>query len=204
MAAAFADDEYMLGPDLLVAPVIDTGVTSREVHLPPGAWASFWTNAVMVGPTETTAPAPLGTPIVYGRVGSLIPMLAADIDTLIDANAGAVISASQRPTVEARGWPSGSATASFDDGTTIAIMDTAQGVGVTSNPDAFAQAVVFTLDLSSRTGTTTPLTHVVVGGSDIPALATEADVRAATGNAYVLSGNSIVLRLAGAVTAWIE
>ncbi len=202
-AAAFADDEYMLGPDLLVAPVTTAGVTSRQTHFPPGAWASFATNAVVTGPTETSVNAPLGTPILYGRVGALIPMLAADIETLVEATTGAV-SASQRPTVEARGWPRGAASATYDDGTVITIADTSQGVGVTVAPDAFVQAVVFTLDLSSRTGKTSPLTHVVVSTTDIPALSTEADVRAATGNAYVLNGNSIVLRLAGAATAWIE
>ena len=32
------DDQYLLGPDLLVAPVLRPGVTSRQVVLPPGRW----------------------------------------------------------------------------------------------------------------------------------------------------------------------
>jgi hypothetical protein len=45
---------------------------------------------------------------------------------------------------------------------------------------------------------------VVSNGSDLPSLSSEADVRAATGSAYFLSGDSIVLRLQGATTATIE
>jgi alpha-D-xyloside xylohydrolase len=203
-AAAFADDEYMLGPDLLVAPVVAAGASSRTVHFPPGAWADFGTDAVTSGPTEASVSAPLGVPIVFGRVGALVPMLAADVDTLTDASAPAVVTAAARTTLEARGWPSGSARAIFDDGSQIGVDDAAQGVGATFLPGTFGQAVVFTLDLRSRIGKTAPLTHVVVGSTELPALATEADVRAASGSAYVLSGDSIVLRLAGAATAWIE
>ncbi len=162
------------------------------------------TNAITVGPTEVSLPTPLGTPLLFARVGALLPMLAADIDTLVDATAGAVVTANERPTFEARGWPSGNATASFDDGTWIAIADAPQGVGVSFVPGLYAQAIVVTLDLSSRTGDTAPLTHVLVGGSDIPALATEADVRASTTSAYVLTGNTIVLLLTTSGTAWIE
>jgi len=32
------DDQYLLGPDLLVAPVLAPGATSRRVTLPPGRW----------------------------------------------------------------------------------------------------------------------------------------------------------------------
>jgi alpha-glucosidase (family GH31 glycosyl hydrolase) len=204
MAAAFADDEYMLGPDLLMAPVVEEGVTSRQVHFPPGAWESFWTNVITVGPTEVEESAPLGTPLLFARVGALLPMLAADIDTLTGATAPAVVTANQRPTFEARGWPSGPATATFDDGTWIAITDVPQGVGVTFVPGVLARAIVVTLDLTSRTGDTAPLTHVLIGDSDIPALASEADVRASGTSAYVLNGNTIVLLLTASAVAWIE
>jgi len=40
--ARTAKDEYLFGPDLLVAPVIDEG-TQRAVYLPPGEWVDYWT-----------------------------------------------------------------------------------------------------------------------------------------------------------------
>jgi alpha-D-xyloside xylohydrolase len=200
----FADDEYMLGADLLIAPVVTQGATNHVVHFPPGAWANFATGDLTTGPVEQTVDAPLGAPMFYARVGALVPMLASDVDSLVDASAPAVVSASQRPTYEARGFPSGPANASYDDGSEISIDDTSQGVGVTFAPGTFGTAVVFTLDLRSRTGKTSPLTHVVIGTDEVPAMTSEADVRAATGSAFFLDGDSIVLRIAGGATAWIE
>jgi alpha-glucosidase len=37
------DDSFLFGRDLLVAPVLRAGETSREVYLPEGDWYDFWT-----------------------------------------------------------------------------------------------------------------------------------------------------------------
>ena len=37
------DDEYLLGPDLLVAPVLEPGATARQVYLPAGGWYDWHT-----------------------------------------------------------------------------------------------------------------------------------------------------------------
>jgi hypothetical protein len=36
------DDEFLFGPDLLAAPVLAAGETSRHVYLPAGSWVNFW------------------------------------------------------------------------------------------------------------------------------------------------------------------
>ena len=36
------EDEYLFGPDLLAAPVIEPGATERDLYLPPGRWVDFW------------------------------------------------------------------------------------------------------------------------------------------------------------------
>ena len=43
------EDEYMFGANLLVAPVFETGKTSRKVYLPPGAWIDYQTGKVYEG-----------------------------------------------------------------------------------------------------------------------------------------------------------
>jgi alpha-D-xyloside xylohydrolase len=78
--AAVADvaDAYMLGPDLLVAPVMEAGATSRPVHLPAGArWRDVWTGeARPPGPQE--AQAPLHLIPCFAREGSGLERLFPD------------------------------------------------------------------------------------------------------------------------------
>jgi hypothetical protein len=44
--------QYQLGDDLLVAPVVEPGVTEWPVYLPAGTWQDFFTGEVHHGPTE--------------------------------------------------------------------------------------------------------------------------------------------------------
>lgn len=79
MAMAFPDqpglatinDQYLLGTDLLVAPVLDEG-DSRRVTLPRGRWTDFWTGDVVEGGQTKTVAAPLGRIPVYVRAGVLL------------------------------------------------------------------------------------------------------------------------------------
>lgn len=43
------DDEFLVGDDLLVAPVVHKGVTSRHVYLPPGRWRCELTGTELDG-----------------------------------------------------------------------------------------------------------------------------------------------------------
>jgi alpha-glucosidase len=69
-----ADDEFMLGPALLVAPVTRPGIEHRHVYLPDGTWCHWWTGESVVGPAHVLAHAPLGRPAVYARAGAAIPL----------------------------------------------------------------------------------------------------------------------------------
>jgi alpha-D-xyloside xylohydrolase len=68
-------DEYMFGPALLVAPVVEQGRTSRQVYLPAGAdWYNFWTNQRLHGGQTVTVAAPIDTLPLFVRAGSVLPM----------------------------------------------------------------------------------------------------------------------------------
>ena len=68
-------DEYMLGPDFLVAPVTSQGATSREVYLPAGAdWYNYWTNQLVKGGQTITVAAPIDTIPLFVRAGSILPI----------------------------------------------------------------------------------------------------------------------------------
>ena len=64
-------DEYMLGPNLLLAPVLDPGLGSRRLALPTGAkWIDLWTGHRHVGGSILDVEAPLDAyPPVFLRCG---------------------------------------------------------------------------------------------------------------------------------------
>lgn len=70
-AAANLADQFLLGPDLLVAPVYEQGAVKRLVYLPAGAdWVDAWTGEEFWGGQELEADAPLEHIPVYWRKGS--------------------------------------------------------------------------------------------------------------------------------------
>jgi len=72
-AAAWAEnDEHLLGPDLLVAPVMEPGATTRTVRVPAGAdWVHVWTGLRVPGGETATLDAPLDAPPpLLARAGS--------------------------------------------------------------------------------------------------------------------------------------
>jgi alpha-glucosidase len=68
------DDEYLLGPDLLVAPVIKPGVTERQVYLPAGDWYDWHTGTMVGGQRFVTMPTPMEAIPIFARGGAVIPM----------------------------------------------------------------------------------------------------------------------------------
>jgi alpha-glucosidase (family GH31 glycosyl hydrolase) len=98
------EDEYLFGPDLLAAPVIEPGATERELYVPPGHWIDFWRAVsyrekrgalrlrrahVIAGMHEETIPAPIDELPLMVRAGSVLPLLPADVDTLASYGPGA-------------------------------------------------------------------------------------------------------------------
>jgi len=75
-------DEYMFGPDLLVAPVTEQGAQSRSVYLPAGSdWYNFWTNERVHGGQTLRVPAPIDVIPVFVRAGSILPIGAPVLNT---------------------------------------------------------------------------------------------------------------------------
>jgi alpha-glucosidase (family GH31 glycosyl hydrolase) len=53
-------DQFLLGDEFCVAPVVTPAALTRDVLLPPGQWRDYWTGARHVGPTVIRSyPAPL-------------------------------------------------------------------------------------------------------------------------------------------------
>ena len=95
---AALEDEYLFGPDLLVAPVVTEGARHRSVYLPKGRWVNFWKAVrylkqrgggfalrrakAVPGRRSLRVRAPLAELPMFVRAGAVLPMLPSDVDTL--------------------------------------------------------------------------------------------------------------------------
>ncbi|HXE71499.1 MAG TPA: glycoside hydrolase family 31 protein [Candidatus Nitrosotenuis sp.] len=68
------DDQVMIGPHLMVAPVVRQGHRHRLVWLPSGAWHHWWTGQVLQGPGAFAVDAPLGRIPLFVRAGAVLPL----------------------------------------------------------------------------------------------------------------------------------
>lgn len=77
--AVTTEDAFLLGPDLLVAPVLESGASHRSVRLPenPGGWYLFHDGSHHPGGAVATVEAPLGQAPLFVRAGALLPLGAA-------------------------------------------------------------------------------------------------------------------------------
>jgi alpha-glucosidase len=67
------DNQFMVGADLLAAPVLKPDQTSRLVYLPAGVWHDFWTGKKYAGGKTYRVDAPLETMPLFVRGGAILP-----------------------------------------------------------------------------------------------------------------------------------
>lgn len=68
------NDQFMFGDSLMVAPVVEEGVTNRNIYLPEGAsWVDFWTGEEFEGGQSINKDADLGTMPLFVKQDSIIP-----------------------------------------------------------------------------------------------------------------------------------
>jgi alpha-D-xyloside xylohydrolase len=70
------ETEYMFGPDLLVAPILEAGARSRAVYLPEGpSWTDVWTGAPHDGGRTIEVDAPLERIPLFLRDSASLPIV---------------------------------------------------------------------------------------------------------------------------------
>jgi alpha-glucosidase len=68
------EDEYLVGRDLLVAPVVTESVTKRRVYFPAGDdWVDWWDGKTYKGGSDADVGAPLDRLPLFARAGAAIP-----------------------------------------------------------------------------------------------------------------------------------
>ncbi|AZN77364.1 alpha-glucosidase [Lactobacillus acidophilus] len=67
------NDEYMVGEDILAAPVVQEGQTKRAVYLPKGKWIDFWNGVEYSGKTTILVDAPIGKLPLFIKKNTILP-----------------------------------------------------------------------------------------------------------------------------------
>jgi alpha-glucosidase (family GH31 glycosyl hydrolase) len=104
---AARDDQFLVGDDLLAAPVLRAGARGRSVYLPRGRWLDARTALTydaagdgafgagvarpLRGGRTVRARAALDELPLYVRAGAVLPLLPADVSTLSDYGSGTVV-----------------------------------------------------------------------------------------------------------------
>ncbi len=68
------EDAFLLGDNLLVAPVLEDKAIQRKIMLPPGGWHDFWTGQSYQGEAEIEIPVNLETIPLFVRADAILPL----------------------------------------------------------------------------------------------------------------------------------
>ncbi len=66
--------EFLVGENILVAPVLEQGADKKMVYLPEGTWYDYWTGEAVEGSQYILRDAPIDVCPIYIKAGSIIPM----------------------------------------------------------------------------------------------------------------------------------
>ena len=64
------EDQYMFGPDLLVSPILEAGMTERTLYLPEGSWRNINDGMIFEGSRMVTVAAPIDELPVFAKAGT--------------------------------------------------------------------------------------------------------------------------------------
>jgi alpha-D-xyloside xylohydrolase len=68
------EDEYLFGSDLLVAPLMESGATGRDVYLPKGQWIDYQTGKVYAGGWQKIEAGQIPV-VLLAREGAIVPQM---------------------------------------------------------------------------------------------------------------------------------
>jgi alpha-D-xyloside xylohydrolase len=127
--ATAQEDEFLFGPSLLAAPVLEPGAVRRRLYLPRGRWVDLWRSVsyraggealkvnaarVLRGGRSVVVPAPLDELPLLARAGTLLALLPSDVDTLASYGARSLSESAGRRLLLA--FPRGRSSTRLEDG----------------------------------------------------------------------------------------
>jgi alpha-glucosidase len=67
-------DQFLVGPFLMIAPILQASINERRVYVPKGQWLNVWTHELINGPTSQLVSAQLNQLPMFLKAGSIIPL----------------------------------------------------------------------------------------------------------------------------------
>jgi alpha-D-xyloside xylohydrolase len=170
---------YLLGDDLLVAPVVVYGDRERAVPLPAGAWIDWFSGEQYQGPGEVTVAAPLSKLPLFLRGGGIVPLLREGIDTMAPTTLPDEVDsyATDPGLLYARIFPGAASTFVLFDGSELSQEATAGGVTLGyADGSEFQSGALFEVMAMAA-----PPTSVTLDGSALAQSSAESLADGATG-----------------------
>jgi alpha-glucosidase (family GH31 glycosyl hydrolase) len=187
------DDEYMFGPDLLVAPM-DTVGEQHDIILPGGRWTSFWDGSVFSGGVTRNARVRVDEIPVFLRAGALVPLALAPTlqlgDSMTPGHIGALLATPPQVAGKTRQWRRGLPAAEY------ASEPTATGFHVTLSAAPHVRFLIVA-------GMEQPPRKVLLGGRELVHLE-GAQVAARPPGWYVTEDGRLIVRLPQELNQKIE
>jgi alpha-glucosidase (family GH31 glycosyl hydrolase) len=147
------DYQYLLGHELLVAPVVEPGAITRRVWLPDDAWFSFWDDTRYDGPGYVDVPAPIEQIPLLVRGGAIIPLIATPVVSLANVAPEDLLT-----DLELRIYPTGESGESiftFHDGSTVHLEETTSGLTISLEAIAATRRIRLRLPATYAIGSVT-------------------------------------------------
>lgn len=191
------DDVYLFGDDLLVAPVVTRGATTRTLHAPAGRWVHFFTGEVVDGGKELTVAAPLGRLPLFLREGGIVPLLRPTIDAMAPTTRPDQVDsyATSPGVLWARAFVGARSTFTLFDGAELTTEKQSDGLALSSKDGAeFSLGVVWEL-----VAVDAPPAAVVLDGAPLAAVADVGGV--ASGWSYDAAARVLRVRVPGGTHA---
>ena len=135
-------DEYWLGGELLVAPILAKDATTRTVYLPRGGWFDYRTNEHFVGGRTITWSGGASEIPLFVRDGAIVPRIAGDVQSLADASyVGNPAIKTLDGALDFLIYPAGSSQVTVYDDTAVTCETTADATSIAMS--SIARAVQF-------------------------------------------------------------
>jgi len=121
-------DQFLLGEDILAAPVVTEGALDRRLYLPEGKWVDYWSNIEYQGGQNVAVDAPLDKLPLFVRAGAILPLLDESIDTMaLSTDPSIVTYDSKKHILRLRIYTSGESSFQLYDGSVFQVYGQGDG-----------------------------------------------------------------------------